>query len=334
MASPGDTISTCSAVKRSNAGIDDHGPTLEEIGSTLTEWDVVTVTPISSVAHDDTLTAVTSTETTSIASVEDEKNGESNYEQKAALLNAMATDVAAGRLLQTVGRGCIATAKFECITQRHGCAEVRVGWGDEIPRWRLRSEVTYVICVEMFPALLLDIIIDAMTAAIGKWQADSFVRFKQVDRADHATFAVTYESGDGGAYARSFFPNESRGAGRKLVVFAKTLQVRDCLVNILAHEVGHILGFRHEFAQVDKKERKYRSALIGEEDAQSVMNYFEHPSQLQVQKRDIEGLRTLYGSDRTEYEGMPVRDIDPETSIFASFTASQYLSSVDSVAAD
>lgn len=204
-------------------------------------------------------------------------------------------------------------AKHRCATQTHGCADIRIGWDGEIPRWRRGSELSYVVCIESFPAPLSPMVEDSMKAAIGMWN-NIGVSFKQVARDNPATFAVIYENRNRQAYACSFFPNE---LSRELIVYPSSLREPDCLANILAHEVGHILGLRHEFANTHKTEREYPSVLIGTENTQSVMNYFEHPKQLQVKKEDLEDLQIFYDHDQTEYEGLLIRDIDPEVRPFS-----------------
>ncbi|KAK4066161.1 uncharacterized protein Triagg1_8229 [Trichoderma aggressivum f. europaeum] len=199
-----------------------------------------------------------------------------------------------------------AHAKRTCLTQPHGCADVRVGFGGEIPRWPKGSVLTYVICGENFPHHLP--IEEAMRAAVSKWQ-NIGVTFKQVGRNDPATFAVTYEKGDPAVYARSFFPNEAR---RKLTVYEyTTLQAAECLAGILSHELGHILGLRHEFAHARENGIGMQSFLVGSENPQSVMNYFDDPNDFRVQEQDLEELKRFYEDDRVEYGGLLIRDIDP-----------------------
>lgn len=203
-----------------------------------------------------------------------------------------------------------AHAKRTCLTQPHGCAEVRVGFGGEIPRWRKGSVLSYVVCGENFPLCLR--IEEAMRVAVKGWQ-NIGATFKQVGRNDPATFVVTYQNGNPPVYARAFLPNETL---RELTVFEHTLQAAEYLAGILSHELGHILGLRHEFAHRRDEGRDHRSVLVGSENPQSVMNYFDDPKDFQVQERDLEELRRFYEDDRVEYEGLAIRDIDPEVRPF------------------
>ncbi|KAJ4862321.1 met-zincin domain-containing protein [Trichoderma breve] len=197
-------------------------------------------------------------------------------------------------------------AKYKCATQTHGCAEIRIGWDGEIPRWRRGSELSYVVCIESFPAPLSSMVEDSMKAAIGMWN-DIGVSFKQVARNDPATFAVIYENRNRNAYACSFFPNE---LSRELIIYPPSLQKTNHLSNILAHEVGHILGLRHEFAH--KREKGLPSALFGSENADSIMNYFDHPEQLQVREQDLEELECFYAYDEVQYGKLLILDVNPE----------------------
>ncbi|PNP55314.1 hypothetical protein THARTR1_04456 [Trichoderma harzianum] len=138
------------------------------------------------------------------------------------------------------------------------------------------------------------------------------VSFKQVARNDPATFAVIYENRSRNAYACSFFPNES---SRELIIYPPGLREPNYLANILAHEVGHILGLRHEFAH--DKEKEYPSALFGSENADSIMNYFDHPKQFQVREQDLEELERFYAYDKVQYGKLFIVDVNPEVLFFS-----------------
>ncbi|RFU81828.1 matrix metallo ase-11, partial [Trichoderma arundinaceum] len=214
---------------------------------------------------------------------------------------------------------CGAVARYRCGTSMHGCDEVRIGCGDEIPRWCKGSELRYVLCAESFESLdVAASVADATARAISMWP-NVGVYFKQVARDEPAAFAIKYcgfRSRRRRVYARSFFPQDSPG---ELVVYQDALDRADYLDNILAHELGHILGLRHEFAA--EKEKDNRSVLFGSENDLSVMNYSDHPSKLQVGKQDCEELATFYAYKQAVYGGLPIVDVEPHLHIFSSVSA-------------
>ncbi|EHK19110.1 uncharacterized protein TRIVIDRAFT_138268, partial [Trichoderma virens Gv29-8] len=168
---------------------------------------------------------------------------------------------------------------------------VRVGWGIRISRWCKDSELSYVVCEESFPTEdSVTLVKDAMRRATSNWKGIG-ARFKQVERHEPATFAVIYDnSQEDNTYASSFFPKASPG---KLLICPLSFSEGNekHLANILTHEVGHILGLRHEVAHI--KEPHFPSVLFGSEDAQSVMNY-KDLSELKVSEQDLEGLKEVY----------------------------------------
>lgn len=306
------TITPWSSVKGYSTGINNHDVALSEASCISAECDMNT---LSSIAND----AASITEapllvpalSISTLPVHDEPNMNNNEDESGPILPGVkAVHNTTARCNRRKLRLVRAAAKYKCATQSHGCAEIRIGWDGEIPRWCRGSELSYVVCVDSFPAALSSLVEDSMKAAIGMWKGVG-VSFKQVARDDPATFAVIYENRNRNAYACSFFPNE---LSRELIIYPPSLQKTNYLSNILAHEVGHILGLRHEFAH--KREKGCPSALFGSENADSIMNYFDHPEQLQVKEQDLEELERFYAYDKVKYGKLSVLDVNPEVWFF------------------
>ncbi|KAL6816452.1 hypothetical protein J3E69DRAFT_94772 [Trichoderma sp. SZMC 28015] len=202
-----------------------------------------------------------------------------------------------------------AVAKYRCATETYGCTEVRVGTGDYIPRWRKNSVLSYFVDDESFltPADAI-CIREAMQKAVCMWSGIA-VPFKEVHCRGSAIFVVKYHPRECTTiYARAFFPDELPG---DLLVYKSALSNNSYLANILAHELGHILGLRHEFADEDKQERNLRCVLFGKKNSRSIMNYYKDLGQLQVSEQDLQELEAFYAYNGEKYKGLPIHDYDP-----------------------
>jgi hypothetical protein len=124
--------------------------------------------------------------------------------------------------------------------------------------------------------------------------------------ADTATFVIRYEDLDDGTVARSFFPS-SPASQRALVVFTPYLSLLPTppppdsfdAVGVLRHEIGHILGYRHEHIQnipgCATEGTSWKS--ITPYTPNSVMHYFcggKGSFDLSLRPNDTSGHRCLY----------------------------------------
>lgn len=154
------------------------------------------------------------------------------------------------------------------------------------------------------------------------------MKFKQVSSDCPATFQIKYLDlpfdNDTTTYAESFFPQDRRG---KMFVYKIALEEANLpyLTNILAHEMGHILGLRHTFAGdvvcTDTGEtREEGSVLWGRRNESSVMNYFPDLKLYSVQEQDVDELRSFYDFTGKKYKGLTIRDFTPGKFRFAADT--------------
>lgn len=213
-----------------------------------------------------------------------------------------------------------AVAKYRCATETYGCTEVRVGQGDHISRWLKGSILTYTIDTESFPTIAdAAQVKEAMQKAIDVWgdvwrDVDVSFKYLEVDYDGSATFVVRYCPDEcETTYAMAFFPDKlPRKSPGKLFVYELGLSQGTYLANIFAHEIGHIMGLRHEFADEKHKEgRGFRCVLFGKKNPPSIMNYHEDLENLQVTAQDCSELKAFYAYEGERYKGLPIHDYDP-----------------------
>jgi hypothetical protein len=157
-----------------------------------------------------------------------------------------------------------------------------------------------------------DLACKLMKEATENWENTCGVKFEH--RADldtapgtapnGALFAVREINANGAFIAAAFFPNDPPFR-RKLLIDPSFY--RDDLgfnkTGVLRHELGHVLGFRHEHIRSEAPpacpdEPLFDASNLTKYDPQSVMHYFcgdVGSPELQITKIDEEGSRRLYG---------------------------------------
>jgi hypothetical protein len=108
--------------------------------------------------------------------------------------------------------------------------------------------------------------------------------------------------------ASAFFPDAGQ---HELWVYPKMFkQVAKEQVETLVHEIGHVFGLRHFFANIS--ERRWRSEIFGEHKPFSIMNYGEQSVLTETDRSDLKRLyRMAWDGSLTEINGTPIRLVRP-----------------------
>ncbi|OAA82581.1 Metallopeptidase, catalytic domain protein [Akanthomyces lecanii RCEF 1005] len=195
---------------------------------------------------------------------------------------------------------------YTCVTERNpprsSPAAIMVGLWEEIPRWKNGSVINFATYADGYPApgdaiYAANCLIEAAeiwnSARVG-------VTFKWVPNVDDAAFVLGYGGQLGTVLASAFFPSNSDLEHMSVYQhgFDKTERTSKkgkysnygIMKNVFLHELGHVLGLRHEFAM---KPDTYEGGAIvlGSANIESVMSYVFPP---ELQESDIQDTRDFY----------------------------------------
>lgn len=197
---------------------------------------------------------------------------------------------------------------YESLFGGEGALTVaRYGGRDAVWSGAQRRALTY--CVSTTFGSRHGQVVAAMREATEAWEAVADVDFQHASdedrRCDASNGAVIFDVRPvrGASYlARAFFPYSARRS-RNVLVNDSSFTVRAplSLVGIMRHELGHVLGFRHEHTRPEAgrcyEDGNWRG--VTEYDRASVMHY-PHcggtDSALTLSALDAEGAAALYGA--------------------------------------
>jgi hypothetical protein len=133
-------------------------------------------------------------------------------------------------------------------------------------------------------------------------------------------FPVRFINANGAFIASSFFPTDIQSRWRMLIdpsYFATTFDH----VGVLRHELGHVLGFRHEHTRPDAPpvcpdEPLGDTINLGAYDPRSVMHYFcggVGSRSLEITEVDRAGSQLVYGPPLADFEVVQLTNQEKET---------------------
>ena len=129
--------------------------------------------------------------------------------------------------------------------------------------------------------------------ATEKWNAAGVgITFEYVALARDANFVVCHGGPKGSVLASAYFPN-----GKDLnYVFVYSAAFdpgwKENLWKVLTHELGHVLGLRHEFAMDAGRMFEGHAVQLGQRNPLSVMNYRREPPE--IQPSDVAATKEFY----------------------------------------
>ncbi len=175
--------------------------------------------------------------------------------------------------------------------------------------WSSTQKRSLTYCVSTSFGTRHSAVVSAMAAAAASWEAVADVNFTHLSAQDgsctssntNVLFDVRPISGTD-YLARAFFPNQSRYS-RNVLIDSSSFYVSSplTLAGILRHELGHVLGFRHEHTRYTSNECYEDSywRAVTSYDRASVMHYPECGGSNwagTISTLDAQGAASLYGA--------------------------------------
>ncbi|MGV6852618.1 MAG: hypothetical protein ACWA5R_10645 [bacterium] len=191
---------------------------------------------------------------------------------------------------------------------------------DKIARWSPGTLLTYCVLRETFPSdELYEQTVEDIFLATKEWQATCGVVFKHLEELDNSPtvrpegvlFPVRYFNSQGSFIASAFFPADSKRR-RRLLIDPSYFTTDFRRVGIMLHEVGHILGFRHEQIHASAPaicpdEDVTGTLQLTDYDPNSVMHYFcggVGDKDLTLTEIDRQGAQKVYGLPFDDFENI------------------------------
>jgi hypothetical protein len=206
------------------------------------------------------------------------------------------------------------------LTERGAVPSYLVGimQDGKLVRWPPGTVLTYSVLLNTFPRReWYEEVVANMQRATAAWEAVCGVQFRYVPELDMSgsvrpqgvLFPVRYISAGGAFIAASFFPNDPTSR-RRMLIDPSFFTTSFDHVGVLRHELGHVIGFRHEHIRsgapaICPHEDTTGTINLTDYDPRSVMHYFcggVGSKKLEITEVDRIGAQQLYGPPLSTFQ--------------------------------
>jgi hypothetical protein len=204
------------------------------------------------------------------------------------------------------------SGSYMCVTQSP-ITSINIGLGNLIPRWKPGETGPVVV---KWAALKTGYPSEAharyatysLAQAANEWNRKEVgVAFEWVTKIEDAAFVLEYGGQKGTVLAEAFFPNKDPLSSLFVYKGSFAEATLPYLRNIFLHELGHVLGLRHEFAL--EKEKLWAAVRFGRVNPASVMSYNFPPN---IHQFDVEDTKKFYEYKDKEIKGKKIADWEPD----------------------
>jgi hypothetical protein len=194
-----------------------------------------------------------------------------------------------------------------------------IGRNGKFVRWKPGLTLSYFVSKETFPnQSQYQTARESVRTATEDWMKVCGIRFEyqpQLDdpntRNGSALFSVSFVNAGGQFIAAAFFPDDPPER-RVLVIDPSFFDAGQGFnkVGVLRHELGHVLGFRHEHIRSEAPpgcpgESLFGTIVATDYDPKSVMHYFcgdVGSKELEITDLDRQGAQRLYGLPLSSFQ--------------------------------